>query len=168
VNTPNLKSATQGYASLKERLLAEHPDLDDETLLDTLEGASDLKEQLVIVVRSALENETYAEALKLRIEAMRSRLGRLEGSARKKRSLVAECMSEAGLKKLTEPDFTCTQTYTKGGVVISDEAQLPNFLIREKVIREPDKTAIRNALAQGPIPGASLSNGYATITVRVY
>ncbi len=37
---------------IRDRLLAAYPDLDQETLLDTLEGASDLKEMLGAITRA--------------------------------------------------------------------------------------------------------------------
>ena len=36
---------------IRDRLLAAYPDLDQETLLNTLEGASDLKEMLGAITR---------------------------------------------------------------------------------------------------------------------
>ena len=57
-----LNSQLQSYATLRARLLAEIPDLDAETLSDTLEGITDLKEMLAELVRSALEDEALAAA----------------------------------------------------------------------------------------------------------
>ena len=37
------------YAYLRERLVAEFPDTDEETLLDTLEGLTDLHEMIAAV-----------------------------------------------------------------------------------------------------------------------
>jgi uncharacterized protein YutE (UPF0331/DUF86 family) len=48
------------YAQLRERLIAEHPSLDDETLFDTLEGITELHEMIAAVIRSALVDESSA------------------------------------------------------------------------------------------------------------
>jgi len=42
------------YQYLREHLLAEYQDIDDQTLRDTLEGISDLPEALAAAVRSYL------------------------------------------------------------------------------------------------------------------
>ena len=47
---------------LKERLLAELPKLDEETLRDTLEGITDLHEMIAAVIRSALVDEALQPA----------------------------------------------------------------------------------------------------------
>ena len=163
-----LKISAVGYVSLRERLIARFPELaeDEQALLDTLEGESDLNEQIILLIRSTVEDEASVEALKAIMARMSDRCKRIADRAKAKRSMVAETMAETGVKKITAPDFTISQTYAKQSVVVSEVADLPSWAIRTKTITEPDKDAIRIALAQGPVPGASFSNAYPTITVR--
>ena len=78
------------FVELRRRLLELHPDLDDQTLADTLEGATDFKEALAALIRSALEDECLAKALKERLDQMRGRLNRLEARASSKRQVAVE------------------------------------------------------------------------------
>jgi hypothetical protein len=52
------------YQSLKQRLLADFPTADEETLLDTLEGITDLHEMIAAVIRSALVDEALHAGLR--------------------------------------------------------------------------------------------------------
>ena len=56
----DLKAEFNRFQAVRRRLLAEIPDLDAETLADTLEGITDLKEMLAEVIRSALDDEALA------------------------------------------------------------------------------------------------------------
>ena len=56
IHTP-LKLETVKHHALKERLLANWPACDEETLRDTLEGITDLHEMIAAVIRSALVDE---------------------------------------------------------------------------------------------------------------
>ena len=94
------------YAVLRERLLAEMPDLDEETLADTLEGMTTLHELLAGLIRSALTEEALAEGLKARIGEMKGRLERLQARAARKRDLAHAAMTQAGIHKFTAPDFS--------------------------------------------------------------
>jgi hypothetical protein len=42
------------YQLLRQRLLADYPNLEEETVADTLEGITDLHEMIAVVIRSAL------------------------------------------------------------------------------------------------------------------
>src|SRR5690348_2615264 len=103
-----LKAEAQRVGFLRDKLKADYPDIDDETLCDTLEGLTDLPAQLGAVIRSALEDECLAAALKGRISDMRERLSRLQGRAERKRALAGEVMREAGLPKLVMAEFTAS------------------------------------------------------------
>ncbi len=105
-NPLSVESTT--YLQLRERLLSIWPQLDEETLADTLEGITDLHEMIAAVIRSALVDEALQAGLRTRLDEMRTRLSRLAERGAKKRELALEAMCEVGLKKLQQPDFTAS------------------------------------------------------------
>ena len=105
--TPDqVRTETSRYQLTRDRLLAQFPDLDDETLADTLEGITGLREMLAEVVRSALVDEALAKGLSTRLADMKERLQRFDERAKTKRSLVRQAMTGANLARLSEADFT--------------------------------------------------------------
>ena len=154
------------YLKFKAELFERFPDLDDDTLLDTLEGITNLPEIIGEVVRSALIDEHLLEGLKLRLGEMKERMGRLQERARKKRALALEVMTEADLPKLTEPDFTVSLRKSPPSLILLNEMDVPE----DYWVPQPaklDKTALLQALkADKEIPGVQLSNGQPTIAVR--
>ena len=116
------------YLQLKERLLSSWPQLDEETLRDTLEGITDLHEMIAAVIRSALVDEALQSGLRARLEEMRMRLSRLDERGAKKREIALEAMSEVGLRKLEQPDFTASARSGPPGLVVTSEQTIPaNF-----------------------------------------
>ena len=107
MNAP-LKTELQLYQVLRDRLAQEFPETDDETIRDTLEGITDLHEMIAAVIRSALVDEALHAGLRCRMDDMKERLSRLEIRASKKRELALHAMSEVGLSKLEQPDFTAS------------------------------------------------------------
>ena len=108
MDSPALSVETSKYVLLRQRLVADYPEVDADTLQDTLEGITDLHEMIAAVIRSALVDEALQAGLRTRIEDMRQRLTRLAERGLKKRQLALEAMNEAGLKKLEQPDFTAS------------------------------------------------------------
>jgi hypothetical protein len=154
------------FIELRRRLLELHPQIDEQTLADTLEGATNLREALEALVRSALEDECLTKALRERIEAMRGRLARLEARAASKRQVVVEGMSVADMPKIVAPDFTASVRTGPPGVEIVDESELPiDFLVPQAP--KPDKRLILDALTRGaPVPGALLAEPKVSLAVR--
>ena len=54
MNVPVLRAEVQIYNWLREKMLDRYPDLDDETIRDTLEGITTLHELIAELIRSAL------------------------------------------------------------------------------------------------------------------
>jgi hypothetical protein len=113
------------FTELRRRLVEADPEIDETTLLDTLEGATNLSEAIGQVVRSVLDDEAFAQGLKNRINDMRERLSRIESTSAKKRQVARALMEESGIEKIVEPDFTVSLRISPPAVVITSETDIP-------------------------------------------
>src|SRR5215471_8623375 len=120
-----LRTELRRHQVMRERLVQEFPDADEETLLGTLEGITSLDEMISAVIRSALVDEALHSGLRFRVDDMRERLSRLDLRASKKRQLALEAMSEAGLAKLEQPDFTASVRAGSPALVVIAEESIP-------------------------------------------
>ncbi len=120
---------------LRGRLLAEIPDLDAETLADTLEGLTDLKEMLAELIRSALEDEALAAGLSTRLSDMKARLERFETRAKRKRQLALRTMGEAEIAKLEQADFTASLRQAAPALEVVAEDQDPRRLLEAAAVQ---------------------------------
>ena len=151
---------------LRERLAADFPDADEETLCDTLEGLTNLTDMLAEVLRSALEDRAFVTALRSRIGDLQARLTRIEERARKKRDLVCSVMERADLKKLTEPDLTVSLRPSRSPLVVTDEEAIPAGYWKAQAPKL-DRQGLLATLSRGhEVPGALLGNAPMTISVR--
>ena len=161
-----LKSELIRYQGTKERLLAAWPEIDCETLRDTLEGITELHEIIAAVIRSALVDEALQAGLRFRVDDMKERLSRLELRAAKKRQLALEAMTEAGLSKLEQPDFTASARAGTPALVVIAEDRIPEAYWLPQPPKL-DRQAILGELKRGlDIPGAQMSNPKPVLSVR--
>lgn len=166
VSSPVVEASAKAYQDLKSQLIAEFPDLDEQTLHDTLEGLSDLQEILSAVVRSALDDEALVSALTGRLDDLKARLERIDDRAARKRRLVLRVMTETGLRKITEADFTASLRTGAPSVLIHAEAQIPAVYWKPQVPKL-DKQTILAALKAGvEVRGAELQPGQPQLSVR--
>lgn len=165
-NAPALKIEIRRHQLIREKLLERFPDADDDTLRDTLEGITNLYEMIAALVRSALVDESLNAGLRVRIDEMRGRSSRLALRGGKKRQLALEAMTEVGLGKLEQPDFTASTRAGSPALVIAAENAIPE----DYWVQQPpklDRQKILGELKRGAeIPGAQLSNPQPVLTVR--
>ena len=151
---------------LRVQLGEQFPDVDEETLADTVEGMTDLAEMLAAVVRSQLDDLALVSALRARAADMQQRLLRIEQRASKKKELLTSVMERAGLKRLTEPDFTVSLRQTQPPLILVDENEIPSEFWKPQPPKL-DRQGLISALRLGrDISGATLGNGGLTISVR--
>ena len=152
---------------LQEKLITEFPEIDEETLGDTLEGLTDLHDKLAAVIRSQQEDSVLANALKVRIKEMQERHARFEDRATKKRELVTIIMDRAGITKIAESDFTAPLRHTPRPLVISDNREIPETYWNPQEPKLDRKKLIADLKSDEEIPGVYLGNGGVTVSVRV-
>jgi Siphovirus Gp157 len=162
----NVQVAATNYRVIRDRIRALEPEIDDQTLADTVEGLTDLHEVLETIIRAALEDEALAAGLKGRIGEMESRKERLQDRAQKRRQIAKEVMAELDIRKLQAPDFTASIRPGMPALVVLDEAEIPSIYWEP---RDPklNRAALSADLKQGgEIAGATLSNPEPVLSVR--
>ncbi len=162
----NLEFAAINYRSIRDRIRAEDPQIDEQTLADTVEGLTDLHEIVTAIIRSALTDEALATGLKGRVAEMQDRLERLQDRASKRRQIAKDVMVELDLKKLTAPDFTASIRPGTPALMVIDEAAVPKIYWEP---REPrlNRQELASDLKQGAeITGVTLSNPEPVLSVR--
>ena len=161
-----LQTEVRRYQLLGEKIIQEFPGTDDETIRDTLEGITDLHEMIAAVIRSALVDEALHAGLRFRLDDMRERLSRLELRASKKRELALEAMTEVGLSKLEQPDFTASARAGSPALVVIAEEGIPEAYWLPQPPKL-DRQAILGELKRGlEVPGAQISNPKPVLSVR--
>ena len=154
------------YTHIRDCIRAQDPDIDEQTLADTVEGLTDLHEIIQAVVRSALLDEALARGLKCRISDMQERLDRLQDRASKRRQIAKDVMVHLNLKKINAPDFTVSIRDGSPSLVVIDEDEVP------KIYWQPGEPRLKRQqltedLKQGEdIAGAELSDPEPILTVR--
>ena len=162
----SLEFAAITYRTIRDRIRAENPHIDEQTLADTVEGLTDLHEIVAAIVRAALADEALATGLKGRIAEMQDRLDRLQDCAAKRRHIARDVMVELDLKKITAPDFTVSVRPGMPSLLVLDEAAVPSIYWEP---REPrlNRQGLANDLKQGAeISGVALSNPEPVLSVR--
>jgi hypothetical protein len=167
VSAEILRPEVSHYLILTDQLKGLYQDIDDETLLDTLEGISELPELIRALVRSSLDDDVLIAALKQRIEDMQARLSRLKDRFERKRELACWAMSNAEISKMEAEDFTLSLRQGPPRVEVTDEEKIPGeYFIPQRP--KLDRAGLTSALKRGDvIPGTILIAGEPHIAVRV-
>jgi hypothetical protein len=162
----NLAVAMSHYEYLRDQLAAQFPDADEETLLDTLEGITDLHEAISTVMRARLNDLTLASALKSRISNMQERLSRIDTRAEALKAAIVTVMDRSGIKKITDPEFTMTLRPVTPGLELINEALIPEQFWAPQPPRLNRRDLLNTLKAGDAVSGAVLGNGGMTISVR--
>jgi hypothetical protein len=154
------------YRAIRDRLRAADPQIDEQTLADTVEGLTDLHEILTAIIRAALTDEAIAVGLKGRIEEMQGRLDRLQDRATKRRQIAKDVMVELDLKKLTAPDFTASIRPGMPALMVIDEAAVPSIYWEPRDPRLNRQGLVADLKQGAEITGVTLSNPEPVLSVR--
>ena len=162
----NLGFATITYRTIRNRIRAEDPHIDEQTLADTVEGLTDLHEIIAAIIRSALTDEALANGLKIRVSEMHERLDRLQDRASKRRQIAKDAMLELDIKKITAPDFTVSIRPGMPALLVLDEAVVPSIYWQPSVPRLDRQGLLSELKGGAEIDGVALSNPDPVLSVR--
>lgn len=151
--------------ALRQQL--EEMDLDEQTLLDTLEGATDLNECLLMLADEINERQAMLVGLKAYIDDLQSRKSRVEKTSETLRNIILHAMDRAGIKSIPGERVTLSTRATSPKLEVVDEAQIPSEFWKPQA-PALDKKAVLDALKDGQdISGAQLGNGGISLTIRI-
>lgn len=154
----------QALAALKEALAAECAN-DPEFVLSLAEGETDLIETIdALLAADALDDEMIDGADRA-IKAIGYRKERFEGRKEVRRGLLERALLMLDQKKLERPAATLSLANRAPKAEIADESQIPARFFKSKPTL--DRKAVKDALDAGEdVPGARLSNGTVSLTIR--
>ena len=162
----SLEFAAVTYRAIRDRIRQQEPQLDEQTLADTVEGLTDFHEILVAIVRSALADEALATGLKGRVAEMQNRLDRLQDRASKRRQIAKDVMVELDLKKITAPDFTVSIRPGTPALLVLDESAVPSIYWQPSAPKLNRQGLLSELKGGAKIEGVVLSNPEPVLSVR--
>jgi len=163
----SLEFAAITYRTIRDRIQSENPQIDEQTLADTVEGLTDLHEIIAAIVRAAQADEALATGLKGRIAEMQDRLDRLQDCAAKRRQIAKDVMVELDLKKITAPDFSVSIRPGLPALMVIDEAAVPSIYWQPSAPRLKRQEILTELKDGAEIEGVALSNPEPVLSVRV-
>jgi hypothetical protein len=151
-------------------LYLQFPELkdDDEMLrVDTLEGATDLKELATAILNALADARALHDGAQLRMDELKARQDRFKMRGEFLRAMLLKILQTIDVRKLELAVATVTIKAGQPRLIGDpDPNALPDELCR--ISREPDRAKIRDSLLRGRIvPGFTLSNGEPSLAVYV-
>ena len=173
---PSLAPAQQAQAAalivaLKQRLLAECPDLEEDPKLwlDTLDGQTDAVDTIRNLIRASIDADILAEATRKREAEIAARAERVERRRQAFRAAAVTLMNLAGIDKLPESDFSARVQAGHQSLGPVDLDALPQEFVDTEVVvtRKPLKDRLTAALKAGRVvTGAQLRQGPSFLVIK--
>ena len=139
---------------------------DDQAQADAVEGETSLHEAIASGVARLAEVQTLQLGIDAMVEQLQERGSRFERQRDNIRTAICAAMEAANIKKLELPIATVSLRAVPPKAEIIDEAAIPAKFWKPQ---DPklDRKAVLDALkAKETVPGATLSNGGLTISVK--
>ena len=156
----------QILTALRASLEVHHESMDDPDLMLILaEGETSLLELLDQLLEADLLDEGLIHGLKLQKDTLAVRLHRLEERRQSRRAILEQALLLLERKSLERPVATISLAERAPSLIVEEEAQIPTrfFDLKPMLNRRLTKEALE---AGEEVPGARLSNGTISLTVR--
>lgn len=153
---------TRAQVSAVVLMLRDQFEDDEQLLLDTLEGETDLFEVARKLLDGMEADEGDKAVLSEQIEVRQARKSRADARIKARREALGSLMEAAGVDKLPLPEATVSLRKMAPKPIVTDPDSVPDDFCT--FTRKPDLKAIKE-LEFLP-PGCALDNGGTSITVR--
>lgn len=137
-------------------------DLDEQTMLDTLEGESFPLEQKAQNITYVIRNcQLEQDAIDSEIERLTKLKTQIANREKNLRAYTQRCMEIAGVSKISAGTFSLSLQKNPASVEIFEPALVPDLYMRvpepKPPVAAPDKKLIAQAIKDGfDVPGAKL------------
>ena len=147
-------------------LLLTYPELAEDEILraDMIEAETEAHDLLRKIEQARQDAIAMAGAVATLIAGLELRLGRFERREKGLRELAFKIMQVANLRKIELPEASYGIRNVPPSVLITDESALPDAAF--KFVKTLSKTKVKELLQAGPVAGACMSNGSATLSIR--
>lgn len=147
------------YRALADRL--HDTDLDEQTILDTLEAESgDIETKIINSAKVARNLRAAAKARREAAKPMTDTADREEAQADWIEGYIKRCIEQAGISKISSPWFSVSIRANPPSLIVDDESAIPADYFREiPAKREVNKPLIKAAIKDGvDIPGVHVES----------
>ncbi|MGI9449344.1 MAG: siphovirus Gp157 family protein [Geminicoccaceae bacterium] len=153
-----------GWERIKAVLASK--ELDPQTLLDTLDGETELHEAILVLEDEIAEHEIMQTGIARALEDLDQRMARHEKTVETLRAVILSAMQTAEIKTIQGATATVSTAALAPQPIIDDESAIPSRFF-EAQPPKLDKNALKQALNdKEKIEGAHLSNGGVTLKIR--
>lgn len=146
------------YRALSDKL--NDAELDQQTITDTLDGASgDLEEKIINTAKYYRNIEADAEKIEEAAKQMLARAKTLRNHSGHIKTYLQSNLERAGLQKVNSPWFVVSIAQNPEAVTVDDEEAIPRDYFKEVPVSFVlDKVLLKQAIKDGfTVPGAHLS-----------
>lgn len=164
----NIARQAEAAKRLMSNLRSQGLDDDQELVADTIEGETSLNEALEAAVAELDEGDILVAGIKAKEAELADRRRRIEARNERIKATIEQAMIATEQDSLRLPTATLTLTKRAPGLIVTNEADIPTkfWIEQERPAPKLDKKALRAALDEGEIPGATLDNGSRSLSVR--
>lgn len=152
-----------------EALLRDYPDLATDEFLraDMIEGSTEMGEVLTAIHHMVEDAKMLRDGAQPRVDELIARRTRMQRRIDFGRELIRKIMETAALRRIELPEVTFSLRNNPRQISGDlDAARLPDELV--KVVRQPDRTKIREWLEAGrDVPGVHLDNAPPSLLAKV-
>ncbi|MDK4720092.1 siphovirus Gp157 family protein [Rhizobium sp. CNPSo 3968] len=164
----NVARQAEAAKRLLANLRSQGADDDQELIADSIEGETSLLEAIEAALSEIDECEIQIVGLKAKEAELSERRRRMEERAERIRATIEQAMIATEQESFRMPSATLTLTKRAPGLIVINEADIPTrfWIEQERPAPTLDKKALRAALDEGTVPGATLDNGSRSLSVR--